>query len=159
MPATATYIIEPDAESGVMTVTGDVHGLRVGIVNVYFLGAPETDRWVLVDAGLHGTAGRIVRAAEHLYGAGARPSAIVLTHGHFDHVGALGALLERWGDVPVYAHEMELPYLTGRSAYPPPDSRATTSAPTSSPSTPVPPAATRPETSRPGYSGAPGGTG
>jgi glyoxylase-like metal-dependent hydrolase (beta-lactamase superfamily II) len=44
----------------------------------------------------------------------------VLTHGHFDHVGALHALLEHW-DVPVYAHPLELPYLTGRSAYPPPD--------------------------------------
>jgi glyoxylase-like metal-dependent hydrolase (beta-lactamase superfamily II) len=44
----------------------------------------------------------------------------VLTHGHFDHVGALHTLLEKW-DVPLYAHRLELPYLTGRSAYPPPD--------------------------------------
>lgn len=103
-----------------MPVVADVHGLRVGIVNVYFIGAPGSDSWVLVDAGLHGSAGHIVRAAERLYGPGARPGAIVLTHGHFDHVGALHTLLERW-DVPLYAHEMELPYLDGRSAYPPPD--------------------------------------
>jgi glyoxylase-like metal-dependent hydrolase (beta-lactamase superfamily II) len=44
----------------------------------------------------------------------------VLTHGHFDHVGALEDLAETW-DVPVYAHELELPYLDGRSSYPPPD--------------------------------------
>lgn len=108
------------ADSGTIPVTNDVHGLRIAFVNVFFIGAPGTDAWVLVDAGLHGSAGRIIRAAERLYGAGARPRGIVLTHGHFDHIGALQTLLEYW-DVPVYAHELELPYLTGRSAYPPPD--------------------------------------
>jgi glyoxylase-like metal-dependent hydrolase (beta-lactamase superfamily II) len=73
-----------------------------------------------VDAGLAGSATRIVRAAEALFGDGTTPAAIVLTHGHFDHVGALRELVRRW-DVPVYAHELELPYLTGRSSYPPPD--------------------------------------
>jgi hypothetical protein len=48
---------------------------------------------------------------------GARPAAIVMTHGHFDHVGALASLAERW-DVPIYAHPLELPYLDGRSSYP-----------------------------------------
>ena len=76
--------------------------------------------WVMVDAGLPWSAGRIVRAAEARFGRGTRPAAIVLTHGHFDHVGALRDLARRW-DVPVYAHPLELPYLTGRSSYPPPD--------------------------------------
>ena len=43
-----------------------------------------------------------------------------LTHGHFDQVGSLQSLLEHW-DVRVYAHALEMPYLTGRSKYPPPD--------------------------------------
>jgi glyoxylase-like metal-dependent hydrolase (beta-lactamase superfamily II) len=95
--------------------------LRTGIVNVAFLGHPDAgDRgWVMIDAGIPGFAGTIQRAAERRFG-GARPSAIVLTHGHFDHVGSLHELAERW-DAPIYAHPLELPYLTGRSAYPPPD--------------------------------------
>lgn len=115
----APLIIEPAEDTGTSPVADDVHGLRIGIVNVFFVGARGGD-WILVDAGLHGSAGRIRHAAERLYGKGARPRAIVLTHGHFDHVGALHALLDDW-EVPLYAHEMELPYLDGRSAYPPPD--------------------------------------
>ncbi len=100
----------------------DVVGLPEPIVNVYFIGhAGAGDRgWTLIDTGLPGLFGRIVRAAAERFGSGARPAAIMLTHGHFDHVGHLAALAERW-DVPVYAHRLELPYLTGRSSYPPPD--------------------------------------
>ena len=103
-------------------VVSDVAYLRTAIVNVVFLGEPGAgDReWVLVDAGMPGYADRIAHAAERRFGADSRPAAIVLTHGHFDHVGSLRELAERW-DAPIYAHELELPYLTGRSAYPPPD--------------------------------------
>ncbi|MCY7353029.1 MAG: MBL fold metallo-hydrolase [Cytophagaceae bacterium] len=76
---------------------------------------------MLVDAGLYGSASRIRREAEARFGSFNPPQAIVLTHGHFDHVGALKDLLEIWGDVPVYAHALEMPYLTGKSHYPPPD--------------------------------------
>jgi len=60
------------------------------------------------------------RAAAARYGAGSRPEAIILTHGHFDHAGSALALAAGWG-VPVYAHPLEMPYLTGRSGYPPQD--------------------------------------
>jgi hypothetical protein len=36
-------------------------------------------------------------------------------------IGAPQGLLAAWGDVPVYAHSLELSYLTGLSEYPPPD--------------------------------------
>lgn len=92
------------------------------MVNVYFVGSPNAgDReWVLIDAGMLGAADQIIQAAETRYGRGSRPAAIILTHGHFDHVGALDTLAKRW-DAPIYAHTMELPYLTGRASYPPPD--------------------------------------
>ena len=100
----------------------DLAYLCTVMVNLYFVGPPDAgDRqWVLVDAGMPGSADQIIRAAEARFGHGSRPSAIILTHGHFDHVGAVETLARRW-DAPVYAHPMELPYLTGRSSYPPPD--------------------------------------
>lgn len=97
--------------------------LRDRIVNVAFIGSSdgfEDGPWVLVDAGLPGATARIIRAAEVLFGPAAAPAAIVLTHGHFDHVGSVRELIREW-QAPVYAHELEMPYLTGRSSYPPPD--------------------------------------
>ena len=101
-------------------MTDDLAFLRTVVVNVYLAGRPGEAGWVLIDAGLYGSAHRIREAAAERFGKGTRPAAIVLTHGHFDRVGALRELAEGW-DVPVYAHPLELPYLTGRSAYPPPD--------------------------------------
>ena len=108
----------------IVEIAPDVGYLHTAIVNCYFVGFPDAgDRnWVLVDAGMPGFAGSIARAAAHRFGRIARPRAIVLTHGHFDHVGALRTLAKRW-DAPIYAHELELPYLIGEAAYPPPEPR------------------------------------
>ena len=100
-------------------IAPDVGWLPISFVNVYFVGRPGSP-WVLVDTGLPGRAHQITEAAEARFGAGTRPEAIVLTHGHFDHAGSAEELAKRW-DVPIYAHRLELPYLTGQSAYPPPD--------------------------------------
>jgi len=99
-------------------VSTDVYRLRTLLVNVYFVRDAGSGGWVLVDTGLPGFARRIRRTGQALFGRA--PLAILLTHGHFDHVGGLPTLAAQWG-IPVYAHPLELPYLTGRSKYPPPD--------------------------------------
>jgi len=43
--------------------------------------------------------------------AGVRPEALLLTHIHFDHAGATGALVRRWPDLPVYVHERGAPHM------------------------------------------------
>ncbi len=107
---------------GTRQIAHDLAYERLIFVNVVFVGVPHTgDRqWVLVDAGIPGTAGTIEKAAAKRFGQGARPAAIIMTHGHFDHVGALKTLAEKW-DAPIYAHPLELSYLDGRAAYPPAD--------------------------------------
>lgn len=112
-------------EAGTLVeITSDVAYQRLAIVNVIFVGAPSAgDRnWVLVDAGVAGVGStkRIEEAASERFSVNSRPAAIVMTHGHFDHVGALEELADRW-DAPIYAHDLELPYLNGAASYPPPD--------------------------------------
>jgi glyoxylase-like metal-dependent hydrolase (beta-lactamase superfamily II) len=96
-----------------------VFRLRTLMVNVYFVSdGVSHDGWTLIDTGLPGYARTIRREAARVFGAA--PSAILMTHGHFDHTGGLPRLADEWR-VPVYAHPLELPYLTGESPYPPPD--------------------------------------
>jgi glyoxylase-like metal-dependent hydrolase (beta-lactamase superfamily II) len=102
----------------VSTTAPDLIRIRHLMANLYLQGSPE--QWVLIDAGLYGGANTIAQVAEAHFGTGAEPAAIILTHGHFDHVGSLKKLLGRW-DVPVYAHANELPFLTGERDYPRPD--------------------------------------
>lgn len=97
-------------------IANGVTCVPIGIVNAYIVS--EGGRWILVDTGIPRQAERLRTAAEDLFGAGAKPEFIVLTHGHFDHAGSALDLAEMW-DVPIYAHGLEMPYLTGRDAYPP----------------------------------------
>jgi len=89
-------------------------------VNVYFVEPAAAGKWVLIDTGLPGSAKTIIAAADELFYPGSHPEAILLTHGHMDHAGSAQELAEHW-KVPVIAHPLELPFLTGKAVYPPAD--------------------------------------
>ncbi len=96
-------------------------GLAITFVNVFAV-THDDGSWTLIDAGIPiGSASRIKHWANARFGKA--PNALVLTHGHFDHVGAAKELAEEW-NVPVYAHTLEFPYLTGKLRYPAPDWKA-----------------------------------
>lgn len=78
--------------------------------NVYVVASGSS--WVLIDTGWAGDAPRIRRATASLFGADARPVAILLTHCHPDHAGSARQLAREW-DCPVYLHPAELPIATG----------------------------------------------
>ena len=96
-----------------------IHGMRILFVNVYAINTADGG-WMLIDTGLPMSATKIKDWAEDHFGKGTKPQAIILTHGHFDHVGAIETLVKDW-EVPVYAYPDEFPYLTGGAKYPPPD--------------------------------------
>ncbi|MBM7599495.1 glyoxylase-like metal-dependent hydrolase (beta-lactamase superfamily II) [Virgibacillus halotolerans] len=102
-------------------VLPDLYCYTNQIVNVCLVGDPEkTDEWVLIDTGMPESVNSIIKVVEDRFGENSKPKAIIQTHGHFDHVGSVVDLVEKWG-IPVYAHEAELPFLTGKQSYPEPD--------------------------------------
>ncbi len=102
-------------------IARDVAVVPITIVNAYLVGTARN--WVLVDSGMSGKAGQLKEAAEARFGPNAKPKAILLTHGHFDHAGSAKDLADLW-DVKVYAHPLEHPFLSGKSPYPPMDPTA-----------------------------------
>ena len=80
-----------------------IQNLILGMVatNCYFLQNPDTKEILLVDPA--DGADAVEQKVRALDG---KPVAILLTHGHFDHIMAADALRKRYG-IPVYAHELE----------------------------------------------------
>ena len=114
----AKSIVQSSKKDSMQHIASDVTFMTTVFVNLYMIGT--RDLWVLIDTGLAKQAWRVRAAAEERFGKGMRPEAIILTHGHFDHAGNALDLAKEW-NVPIYAHELEIPYLTGKSDYPPQD--------------------------------------
>ena len=86
-------------------------GRGLASVNVYLVQSGRG--WVLIDTAWPHRGQLIRAAAESVFGAGARPEAIVLTHIHPDHSGSALELARLW-HLPVYVHPAELPMAPGR---------------------------------------------
>lgn len=99
-----------------LEVRPDILVMNFTVVNACLVGSPGGE-FALVDTGLENSADFIRSTVEQRFGEGARPTAIILTHGHFDHVGSVIALARDW-KVPVYIHPLEMPYVTGKKDYP-----------------------------------------
>jgi len=79
--------------------------------NCYLVRREGSDRALLIDPG--DEAPRLQAAMEEL---GVEPEAILLTHTHFDHIGAVAPLARATG-APVYCPREELPVLADPSAF------------------------------------------
>lgn len=100
-------------------VTKDIMLLNFTVVRACMVGDPNSNNkeWVLIDTGLENSADFIVESAEKRFGKNNPPKSIILTHGHFDHVGSVIKLFKLW-KAPVYIHKLELPFVTGSKDYP-----------------------------------------
>ncbi len=67
--------------------------------NCYLVMGESPSQGVVIDPG--GDAEFLISQCEKM---NMTPAAILLTHGHFDHVGGIDGLRERWPDLPVYIH-------------------------------------------------------
>lgn len=77
-----------------------IHTIQVGTFGVNCAFVENEGKVLVIDPGQE--ADRIIAALENK---GWEPEAILLTHGHFDHINGIPGLLERFPDLPVYVSE------------------------------------------------------
>ena len=77
----------------------------VNEANCYILVDSETKDCAIIDAG--GDAGKISAAVENMQG---NPKYLLLTHGHFDHVGGVKEICSKY-DIPFYISKTDEEYM------------------------------------------------
>ncbi|MEA4942079.1 MAG: MBL fold metallo-hydrolase [Oscillibacter sp.] len=79
--------------------------LQVGpiMTNCYILCDDETKTCAVVDPGADAE-----RVSQAVAETGCAPVGILLTHGHYDHTGAVEALLKRFPGIPVYLNHRDV---------------------------------------------------
>ena len=83
-----------------------VYPMSLGMyqTNCYILS--NGDKAIIVDPGDEAT-----KIITYLETNGLRPVAIFVTHGHFDHIGAVKEVQAKY-EIPIYAHQDEMQYFT-----------------------------------------------
>ena len=85
-----------------MELTRTVLGMFA--TNCYRLSDEKTKKCVLIDPADNGE--QLVKWLEQ---DGLTPEAVLLTHGHYDHILGVPALQKRWPELPVYCHPLDWP--------------------------------------------------
>lgn len=84
-----------------------IHGLELGPVQTNcFIVKADTKECLIIDPGEED-----MQIKSYLDENGLQPLAILLTHAHFDHIGAVDALRDAYA-IPVYLHEKEQDWLS-----------------------------------------------
>lgn len=81
------------------------------IINTWYI--VNDDNVYIVDSGMNSYSKTQIKAALFL----GTPQALFLTHGHGDHINGAKEIAESL-NIPIYAHENELPYINGELPYP-----------------------------------------
>ena len=97
-------------------VPANLHSIRTAMGCFHLLVEEDGASAVLIDAGFFGEMWYLRRLLKKLRLAPGAIRAILLTHGHLDHVGSLPEL-QAWTGAPVWAHALEQAHVAGTYPY------------------------------------------
>src|SRR5437867_9089215 len=93
-----------------MQVVPGVHRVGNGTINAYFI--QDGGDITVIDAGVPGLWGTLIRELDSIGRSVENVRAILLTHGHLDHIG-FAEKLRRASRSPAWIHELDAPLARG----------------------------------------------